>query len=402
MKHYRDEIEEKETEAPSGRREGGQQHENSYWNRADHPEKTRQFVTLVDMPQTGNDAQNHGYRIARLAFRGFGRTARPVTSIAACRVLWQQMSTVGARHFISRGCSGLSNRRVCIVYAHNTGYRKSQYARNSSSKHRWLSDWRLIQTTYNSVMRSLSEIVEYIDEYLRIPEIEDWPHALNGLQIENSGHVTKIGAAVDVSTRVLTKAAKKDVDLLIVHHGLFWPGLQPVTGALHKQLRFAFENNIALYSAHLPLDVHPKVGNNVQLAGSIGIRSVRPFFEEKGQLIGLKARASLSRGELVERLQKALGSSVKAFNFGPAKTNTIGIITGGAGSEIYKVAREKIDTFITGEAPHWAAVAAEELGINLLLGGHYATETFGVKTLAKHLSRRFKLALEFLDFPTGL
>jgi putative NIF3 family GTP cyclohydrolase 1 type 2 len=93
---------------------------------------------------------------------------------------------------------------------------------------------------------------------------------------------------------------------------------------------------------------------------------------------------------------------VKAFNFGPEKTNTIGIITGGAGSEIFKVAREEIDTFITGEAPHWAAVAAEELGINLLLGGHYATETFGVKALAGHLSRRFKLALEFLDFPTGL
>src|SRR6267142_6645887 len=115
-------------------------------------------------------------------------------------------------------------------------------------------------------MATLSEIVEYTNKYLRIRKVEDWPNALNGLQIENSGRVTKIGAAVDVSTRVLTAAAKKQVDLLIAHHGLFWPGLQTVTGALRRQLKLAFENDVALYSAHLPLDLHPKVGNNALLA----------------------------------------------------------------------------------------------------------------------------------------
>ncbi len=251
-------------------------------------------------------------------------------------------------------------------------------------------------------MASLTEIVRYTDKYLRVPEIEDWPNALNGLQIENSGQVTKIGAAVDVSTRALSEAAKKDVDLLIVHHGLFWPGLQPVTKALHRQLRIAFENDIALYSAHLPLDIHPKVGNNPQLATALGLRSTTPFLEEKGQLIGLKTHASILRDELLRKLEKSLGGKVKAFAFGPKRIKTIGVVTGGAGSEIYRVAREKIDMFITGEAPHWAAVAAEELGVNLILGGHYATETFGVKALADYLSKRFKLPWEFLDFPTGL
>ena len=250
-------------------------------------------------------------------------------------------------------------------------------------------------------MPSLSEIVEYAGEYLRIREIEDWLNALNGLQIENSGRVTKIGAAVDISTRVLSDAAKKDVDLLLVHHGLFWPGLQPITRSLHRQLRLAFENDIALYSAHLPLDIHPKVGNNAQLARSLGLRSTTPFFEEKGQLIGLKARVFIARDQLVRKLEKSLGGKVKAFKSGPKKTKTIGIITGGAGAEIYRVAEDNIDTFITGEAPHWAAVAAEELGVNLLLGGHYSTETFGVKALAAHLSERFKLPWEFLDCPTG-
>jgi dinuclear metal center YbgI/SA1388 family protein len=248
----------------------------------------------------------------------------------------------------------------------------------------------------------LPEIVRYIDDYLRIREIEDWPNALNGLQIENSGRITKIGAAVDVSTRVLTQAAKKQIDFLIVHHGLFWPGLRPVTGALRRQLRLAFDNDIALYSAHLPLDIHPKVGNNAQLARLLGLKSAEPFFEEKGQLIGLKASAFLPREEIARRLGKTLGGPIKAFNFGPKKTKTIGIITGAAGSEIDRVSQEKIDTFITGEAPHWAPVAAEELEMNLLLGGHYATETFGVKALARHLSKRWNIPSAFISFPTGL
>jgi dinuclear metal center YbgI/SA1388 family protein len=251
-------------------------------------------------------------------------------------------------------------------------------------------------------MASLSDIVRYTDRFLRIRDVGDWDNALNGLQVENSGRVTLIAAAVDVSTRVLTEAVKKNVDLLIVHHGLFWPGLQPVTGVLRRQLRLAFENNIALYSAHLPLDLHPRVGNNAQLAAAVGLKSNQPFFEEKGQMIGLKTRASLMRDELDRKLRKALNGPVKAFMCGPKKTGTIGIITGGAGSEIYKVAREGIDTFITGEAPHWAAVAADELGMNLLLGGHYATEVFGVKALATHLSKRFKIPWAFIDCPTGM
>jgi dinuclear metal center YbgI/SA1388 family protein len=251
-------------------------------------------------------------------------------------------------------------------------------------------------------MPTLSEITEYANDYLRIREIEDWPNALNGLQIENPGCVTKIGAAVDVSTRVLTAAAKKDVDLLIVHHGLFWPGLQSVTGSLRRQLKLAFQNDIAIYSAHLPLDLHSKVGNNSQLASALGLKSTKPFFEEKGQLIGVRSKIFGSRDDLIRKLRKAVGGPVKAFNFGPKNPKNIGIVTGGAGGEIYRVAEDKIDIFITGEAPHWAAVAAEELGINLLLGGHYATETFGVKAFAAHLSKRFKLPWEFLNFPTGL
>ena len=251
-------------------------------------------------------------------------------------------------------------------------------------------------------MASLSEIVSYTDRFLRIRDVGDWDNALNGLQIENSGRVTRIGAAVDVSTRVLTEAAECHVDFLIVHHGLFWPGLQPIRGALRRQLRIAFENDVALYSAHLPLDIHARVGNNAQLVAALGLKSARPFLEEKSQPVGLNIRASLPRSELVRKLQKALGGPVKVFDFGPKQTRAIGVVTGAAGSEIYRVANEGIDTFITGEAPHWAAVAAEEVGVNLLLGGHYATEVFGVRALAAHLSKRFRVLWDFIDCPTGL
>jgi dinuclear metal center YbgI/SA1388 family protein len=251
-------------------------------------------------------------------------------------------------------------------------------------------------------MPSLSDIVTYTDRFLRIHDVGDWDNALNGLQIENSGRVTRIGAAVDVSTRVLSEAGKKNVDLLIVHHGLFWPGLRQVTRSLRRQLQLAFETDMALYSAHLPLDIHPKVGNNAQLVAALGLKSAQPFLEEKGQLVGLKTRASMPRDELVRKLRKALNGPLKSFDFGPKQVRTIGVVTGAAGSEVYRVAGENIDTFITGEAPHWAGVAAEELGMNLLLGGHYATEVFGVKALAAHLSKRFRIPWAFIDCPTGL
>jgi dinuclear metal center YbgI/SA1388 family protein len=249
---------------------------------------------------------------------------------------------------------------------------------------------------------TLSQIVSYADEHLRIREIDDWANALNGLQVENSGAITKMGAAVDASTRTIDLAIERGVNFLIVHHGLFWPGLQPVTGGRRRMLEQILLRDLALYSAHLPLDLHSVLGNNARLASALGLENAEPFFEAKGQFIGLKIRMQIPRDELARRLEQSLDGPVKIFSSGPAETKSIGLITGGAGSEIYAVAREGIDTFITGEAPHWAAVAAEELGINLLLGGHYATETFGVKALAAHLSDRFNLPWEFIDSPTGL
>jgi dinuclear metal center YbgI/SA1388 family protein len=251
-------------------------------------------------------------------------------------------------------------------------------------------------------VKQLSEIVQHCDEYLRIREIGDYDNALNGLQLENSGSVKKIAAAVDFSSRALQGAAGCGADLLIVHHGMFWGGLRPMTRAWHRQLKLALENDIAVYSAHLPLDSHPELGNNVLLMRALGIDKSEPFFEEKGSWLGQRAPVEIVLSEIVKRLERTLHGSVHVTAAGPQTSRQIGIITGGAGSEIERIAGEGIDTFITGEAPHWAAIAAHELGLNLLLGGHYATETFGVKALAAHLGERFQLDWTLLDLPSGL
>ena len=251
-------------------------------------------------------------------------------------------------------------------------------------------------------MTALQEIVEFCDSYLRIGEIQDHENALNGVQVENSGTVRKIVAAVDVSTRALEEAAKCGANLLIVHHGMFWPGLRPMTKGLRRQLKFAFENDIAIYSAHLPLDLHPEVGNNVLVMRALGFENSEPFFEEKGSLLGRRASVDFALDELVKRLEKAVAGSVKIIAFGPKTVRHLGVITGAAGSEIEQIAEEGIDIFITGEAPQWAAIAASEMGLNLLLAGHYATETFGVKALAAHVARKFQLDWQFIDLPTDL
>lgn len=251
-------------------------------------------------------------------------------------------------------------------------------------------------------MPHLSTTVELLDHFLKTEEIVDYPGAMNGLQVENSGSVSKIGAAVDACESVIRDAAASGVTLLLVHHGLFWQGAQPLTGAAYRKMKVAFDHDMAIYSSHLPLDLHPTVGNNALLCKALGFKQTKPFFVEKGQAIGLQVEAALSLQELARRLEKALEGAPHLCPAGPSTTRRIGVVTGGAGSQIAKAAAEGVDTFITGEGPHWSYTAAEELGINVFYGGHYATETFGVKALAAYLSKKLRVPWEFIDHPTGL
>ncbi len=261
----------------------------------------------------------------------------------------------------------------------------------------------LIQTVIrcNGEMH-LNEVVRYLDGLLQIPGFGDYPNACNGLQVQNSGGLSKIGAAVDACEAVIGEAVAGGVDLLLVHHGLFWNCPAPLTGAAYRKTRMILEADMAIYSAHLPLDAHPSFGNNILLATALGLENGEPFFSTFGQPIGWIFEAEINREVLRDALERAVGSRVHLAPGGPVVARRIGIVSGGAGGDVAKAVEAGVDTFITGEGPHWSFTAAEESGINLFYAGHYATETFGVKALAAELSQKFALPWQFIDHPTGL
>jgi dinuclear metal center YbgI/SA1388 family protein len=251
-------------------------------------------------------------------------------------------------------------------------------------------------------MTKLAELVAFLDRELRISEIPDYPGALNGLQLENGGEVGRVVAAVDASLPVIEKAIAAEAQLLLVHHGMFWQGTQSVTGPIYRKLKSAMDAGMAIYSAHLPLDVHPEWGNNVCLARCIGMDDLQPFMDWKGLATGVRAEVEMSRDELVKRVEAAVGGPLHLCPGGPDGVRSIGVVTGGAGSQVAEAAAEGVDTFVTGEGPHWSYGLAEELGINLIYAGHYATETFGVKAVAEALRLKFGTAWKFVDHPTSL
>jgi dinuclear metal center YbgI/SA1388 family protein len=247
----------------------------------------------------------------------------------------------------------------------------------------------------------LAEAVAWMDHHLQTFEIQDFPGAWNGLQVENRGFVSRIGAAVDACESVMVQAVNSGIDLLLVHHGLFWQGGVPITGARQRKLRLCLEGNLAVYSSHLPLDVHPDWGNNAVLARLLGLPHPRPFLECFGRPIGLLADVEMPLEELRQRCEAIVEGPVAMAAGGPGVCQRIALVTGGAASELEKVAAAGADTFITGEGSNWTYTAAEELGLNLLYAGHYATETFGVRALASALGEKFGLPWQFLPHPTG-
>jgi len=249
---------------------------------------------------------------------------------------------------------------------------------------------------------SLTALTEHCDHVLRTGHCGDYPGAVNGLQVDNRGAVTRIAAAVDASLATVRLAIEARADLLVVHHGLFWSPTHPWTGHKYELIRLLVENNLAVYSSHLPLDAHPELGNNARLCGALGLKRLKPFFPSHGNPIGFQARLKISRDELALRLQQVTGIKPLLIPGGRPLCERIGVVTGGAGADLKLAAAEGVDTFITGEGPHWTYALAEELGMNVLYGGHYATETFGVKALAAMLSEKFRLPWMFLDHPTGL
>ncbi len=247
------------------------------------------------------------------------------------------------------------------------------------------------------------ELITYLDDYLRVREIED--ASQNGLQVEGPEEVSDVAFAVDACQASFERAVAAGVQLLVVHHGLFWDKPIRLVGPWFRRVRALIAGGCGLYAAHLPLDVHQVVGNNAELARLLELERTHSFGEYHGTTIGLGGVLDppVPLRTLAERLERATGAPcLRVLEGGPERASRVGCISGGAASMIDQVAKAGFDTFVTGETSHGRYHEAAEYGLNVIYGGHYATETLGVKALARHLEATFGLETTFLDIPTGL
>jgi dinuclear metal center YbgI/SA1388 family protein len=254
----------------------------------------------------------------------------------------------------------------------------------------------------------INRIVEEAEAQLRIAAVPDYPPALNGLQVGHRGPVSRIAAAVDCSLRTIAATATSGANLLVVHHGLFWGGLRPLTGTHLARVRALLDADIALYSAHLPLDVHPTFGNSALLARELDLTPDDGFAQYEGVHCGVRGLSDLDTRALIARVtawaaphgHRVVASAVPAGHH----TRRWAICSGaGANAETLREAYTTgVDTLIVGEGPHWSAVEAEEHGLVILYAGHYATETLGVRAFVGHLATKFALPWSFVEAPTGL
>lgn len=252
-------------------------------------------------------------------------------------------------------------------------------------------------------MTSLNDITALLDSTLRIREIKDASVAINGLQVENNGQVTKVALAVDGSQKTIDDAIAAGADLLILHHGIYWCGLRPMTGWFKKKIETCLQHNLAVYGAHLPLDLHPELGNNAGIARELGLTDCSPEVDYHGTLIGIAGEFNGTVGELKAKFAEITGSSITGTILdADMPAGRIAVCSGGAGDVIYQMHDKGYSTYLTGEENHWVVNAAQDMGINILFAGHYATETFGVKSLGKLLNEQFGLPTIFIDNPTGM
>lgn len=254
----------------------------------------------------------------------------------------------------------------------------------------------------------LETIRTYLDELLDVGRITDYAPALNGVHVGHRGPVTRLAAAVDASQRTIAAAAAAGANLLLVHHGLFWNGLQPLTGPHLTRVRSLLDADLALYSAHLPLDAHSTFGNSRLLAAELGLTVQGGFARHQTIDCGVRGESAIETLTLLDRVRvwaTPLGHHTVASAIPEGHRTHRWAICSGSGAHV-ETLREAyataIDTLIVGEGPHWSAVDAPERGLVIIYAGHYATETLGIRALAAHLAERYALPWSFVHAPTGL
>ncbi|NPV52843.1 MAG: Nif3-like dinuclear metal center hexameric protein [Firmicutes bacterium] len=264
----------------------------------------------------------------------------------------------------------------------------------------------------------LCELVAYLDDYLKIREIKDT--CVNGLEVDGGGargprraggagdgdaEIRKVALAVDCNVETFEGARREGAQMIIVHHGLFWdrPPSMRLVGPMYERVKLLLDSGLALYAAHLPLDMHPHVGNNAELARLVGLTEEEAFGEHHGVLIGVAGKvAPTPLEDVAARLNERLDTECRVLGYGPSVVRTVAICSGRAPEMMVDVYSKHIDVYITGETSHEWSGYAEDAGMNVIFAGHWATETLGVKALGRHISQKLGLETVFIPHPTGL
>lgn len=231
-----------------------------------------------------------------------------------------------------------------------------------------------------------------LDRELRTGAFSDSSH--NGLQVENRGPITRVACGVDASLAFFEDARKAGANFLICHHGLSWgDSLRRLTDLNYRRVEFLMRHNMALYASHLPLDAHPRLGNNAQLAKALGVRDCKPFGVYHGQAIG--CAGVLARSQTLEqvlaRVRREIGAHVGSMPFGPRQIRRVAIVSGGAADMVEAAAAAGMDLFLSGEPKLMAYALAQELGIHAVFAGHYDTEIFGVRAVGEFIQKRLAI-----------
>lgn len=252
---------------------------------------------------------------------------------------------------------------------------------------------------------TLKDLDAWLRKFLNLAAFDEIDESRNGLQVASRvPAVTKVAFAVDASMESFRRAIESGAQMLFVHHGILWNRQERIIGGLYERLRALFEGNLALYAAHLPLDQHPEVGNNIGIAHHLGLRDIEPFGDYRGMKIGYKGvlPAPASLDEVAFRLSGAQGERMRSLPFGPETITRVGIISGGAAREVTQAIDEGLELYITGEPLHAIYHHCLESRIHVIFAGHYQSESFGVKLLGQRLARETGLDTEYVDIPTGL
>lgn len=243
------------------------------------------------------------------------------------------------------------------------------------------------------------ELTKYLHDYMNVESFKDL--GPNGLQVEGCKDIMKIITGVSAGVELFEEALEKRAEAILVHHGVIWNFERPVyKGGYKKRIKLLLENDINLYAYHLPLDAHPIVGNNIEIAKTLGLSDIEPFGDYNGQSIGFQGRLpGREAQDFFSEIKSKINEQALIFPYGPRKINKVGIISGGAQKSVNQAVEAGLDLYLTGEVSEHILHYVKEEGIHFVAAGHHATERFGVKALGAHLQKKFNLNVEYVEIP---